>query len=227
MKYISYSITLRPKGGILDSDIDLLKKFTVKYCKFYMIITEKKDDERHVHAALYLKKEQQQGHFNRTIKNVFCRMFEERESIWGVAYKGKPMYNDDFVSKYMQKDDDTVVVESHLPDIVERCSYYRDTPAKEKVEYYADPYYQKLKKLYVETVPEGKIGPDMRPSNEDMHKFLYDLMYKHYKIKVISDHRKFRRVCKCLRHYVCRGAIGCYPFESGDVESEHTGFQPV
>ena len=55
MKYPSYSITLRPCGGIIQDDIDMLMKIIDKYAKYAYAITEKEDEERHIHVALYLK----------------------------------------------------------------------------------------------------------------------------------------------------------------------------
>lgn len=222
MKYIAYSITLRPRGGITDTDIELLKKITVKYCKFYLIITEKQDEARHVHAALYLKKEVTSSHFNQMIKRVFEGTFLERESVWGVAYKCKPMYNDDFVSKYMTKGDSTQEIESHIPDLVERCSYYRDIEQKTKKAYVADPYFNKLEKLYFEYVPEGKVGSNPEPTLQEMESFLCRMMFKERRIRVITDSRKMRRTCKCLKQYIMRCLK--YAWRQGDVTGESVWF---
>lgn len=217
MKYLSYSITLRPKGGVTDSDVDLVKKITVKYCKFYLIITEKEGEARHVHAALYLKKETTSSSFNQMMKRVFEKTLLERDSIWRFAYKSKPMYNDDFVTKYMAKEDNTKEIDRHLPDVVERCSYYRDI-ADKRNEYVADPFFHRLEQLYLEDIPKGKIGANPEPTNEELKEWLGKMMYHERKIRIIRDSRKFRRVVKCLRYYIMK--ICDYPMERGDINSE-------
>lgn len=226
-KFISYSLTLRPRGGITEDDLNLLKKITVKYCLYWFIITEKEDESRHIHAALYLKKETTVSAFNQMMKRVFEGTFLERESIWGVAYKAKPMYNDDFVSKYMTKGDKTVEVDSHIPDLVERCSYYRDIPTKKVGKQTGDPYFAKLEKLYFEYCPKGKLAPSTEPTLQEMESFMCRMMFKERRIRVITDSRKMRRTCKCLRQYIMKAI--CYAWRQGDVTSESlwAGSEPI
>lgn len=233
MKYKSYSITLRPKGGIIDDDIDLLMKLIDKYATYAYAITEKEADERHIHAAFYLKQEKSISAFNQIMKRQFYESVMERHSIWGVCYKGKPMYNDAFVKEYCigqikdgkKKDDKVEVLYNHLPPNEKRMEYYKDIVTRGVQKTAADPYYAKLEKLWYEMTEHNELDPDINVTNEDMHKFLYQLMYNYRKIRIISDSRKFRRCCQCLRHYIMKGRLGCYPWKNGNVESEH-GFAP-
>lgn len=228
-KYSAYSITLRPLSGITQDDIDMLMKLIDKYCVYAVAITEKEDDARHIHAGFFLTEEKTISAFNQIMKRQFRKSFEERESIWAVAYRGKPMYNDAFVKEYCldqikdgkSKDDAYEILFKNLPPNTKRLEFYKDVVPRSKFNPAADPYYAKLQKLWYELTPHNDLSPDIELSNEDMHKFLYDLMFKYKKIRIISDSRKCRRLCKCLRHYIMNGKYGCYPWKSGNVESEH------
>jgi hypothetical protein len=54
-KYSTYSLTVRPRECISDSQVSKTVEFIKKYCTYWHGVTEKLEHERHVHAALYLK----------------------------------------------------------------------------------------------------------------------------------------------------------------------------
>ena len=228
MKYKSYSITLRPKSGIIDDDITMVKKITLKYCKFYHIITEKEDDERHIHGAMYLQKSMTSSAFNQMFKRLLCTSFEKRDSVWRYAYSAHNMYNDDFVTKYLNKGDSTVTIMNKLPDLLERNEYYADTVVPVRsLSRSADPYFKKLYDLYFESIPRvGTLAPSRNPTLQELEHFMCTLMFDQpdglSKIRIIRDERKMRQICQCLKALISR--CPCYPWQRGNVESEIDGY---
>lgn len=227
MKYQSYSITLRPYGGVTQDDIDMLMKLILKYTKYAYAITEKEDEERHIHAALYLKEEKTLSAFNQLMKRQFYDSVVERQSIWGVCYKAKPMYNDAWVAEYCMgqtkdgkpKADKMEVLYNHLPANEKRLEYYKDIVPRKINRNTGDPYFAKLERLYYEHVEHNELAPCREPTLQEMETFICEMMFKHRKIKVITDSRKMRRTCHCLQKYIMKG-IG-YCWKTGNVEADH------
>jgi len=210
MKYSALSLTLRPRGGIQEKHIDILMSYVKKKTKYHYVITEKNDEARHIHAALFMMDEVTTSSFGQTMKRMFDSLFQETNSVWKYACTTKPMFNDDFVTTYMEKGDDTVEVSKTLPDEEERCTYYKDVPSKAKRDTYGDPYYMRLMRLYDQW--EDKTG---RPDLYEIERFLMISMVKNYTINAIPDDRKFRRTCKMLYMYLRKSES--YLFETGDV----------
>lgn len=231
IKYKSYAVTLRPLDGIQDVDMTMFMKIVYQIAKYYHVITEKEDGAKHIHACLYLRKPESSSAFNQRFMRKFKDPLEARESIWKHAYKAKNMYNDDFYAKYLveeneegaKADDPFDVVDTAMCDVKERCTYYQDTQQRERKEKRsADPYYSRLLKMYMEKVPKDKVGFVPDPSLEQVHQFLYEEMME-LKIRVISDGRKYRRVCKMLQALICWRCKKCikdYPFERGTIQGE-------
>ena len=226
-KIKSLALTLRPRGGITDDDIALFLNMVMDRTDYRHIILEKKDSERHIHAALYLRTETTLSAFNQMMKRKFEKIFEERQSIWKYAYKGKQMYNDDWVVQYLinanegegaKSEDECVVLESYLPDEEVRSTYYSDVPNAKKTRPSGDAYFLKLEKLYYEMIPEGTLAPSRDPTLQEIEHFLCVMMFKERKLRIITDSRKMRRVCKCLQKFICKATAYCWA--KGDVESD-------
>lgn len=110
----SYALTVRPLDGITDAQISKLSKWIRKNCDYYHLVTEKTMAERHVHAALFLKSEKSRSNVLQMIMQQFKDLSTTEKS---VLRRGlKIMYNGDFIKNYLDKDDDTVVVMSSLPE---------------------------------------------------------------------------------------------------------------
>ena len=109
MAYCSYAITVRPYGGISDERIGHLEAWIMKTCQYYHIITEKTGEARHLHAAMYLKKAVTRSNFINcllAVKGLNLEPVERKVQREGV----KIMYNNDWMSKYLFKDDDTEII---------------------------------------------------------------------------------------------------------------------
>lgn len=114
-------MTVRPRSGLTD---DMIKRAVTCFEKLdgAFAVTEKTGSERHLHAAMFLKKE---------VKK--CQIVERMKVIQGemdvdelrVLKSGvKVLYSDDWVKQYLDKQDSTVIVYDGLPD--DMGSYYPD-----------------------------------------------------------------------------------------------------
>lgn len=196
MSHCSFAVTHRPRGGITDDDISLFTKWCRKQCAYFFVITEKEDEARHLHAALFLKKKTSHSNVANTILRVFKNLDVEERSVLRSGIKA--MYNSDFITSYMEKGDDTVVIERNLPEVSTLDSYFADVPDKRKRgPSAADPFYANLEKLWWEF---KRPIEETNPSN--LRNFLMNMMNKERRIRVISDNRKIFQISCALSRYI-------------------------
>ena len=193
--YKTYAITVRPRTGITDVQVQRLSDWVKKQCEYYHVVTEKNDDERHLHAGLFLKKEKER-------KNVISMLLNQMKELDGeertVLRKGvKVMYNMDFIDNYLDKDDDTKVIVSNLPD------QYLGFPEKaEDLNRKADPYYAKLEKLWYEHQNTG-----VEVCGQTCRDFLFDMMYNKRLIRIIADDKRIMQVARHLMRYLKKSTV--------------------
>lgn len=227
-KIQALAVTLRPANGILNEDIEKFVKYVKMYCDYWYIVAEKTDEQRHIHAGLYLKKKWTVSKINETLRGKFKKSFEERGSIMGVAFVGKPMYDSNFVDQYLiaenkegeKSEEVSEVIDDTLPVESIREQYYMEKIEKAKRQG-GDAYYLKLEKLYYEMIPQGQLAPSKEPTLQEIEHFLCVMMFKERRIRVISDSRKMRRLCHCLQKFICKATGYCWA--KGDVESQFDG----
>lgn len=195
-KYLSFAVTYRSYGGVTDTEIHEFMKVVRNVSLYYYVITEKSDEKRHIHAALYLKTEALPSTFNQKFKRVLSRHCNDQTDL-KVAYVGKPMYNSDFLDKYLAKGDDTVVIQKCLPEAATLESYYKNIKRKRKA--VTDHFYDKLEMLWYEH--RSTIS---NPTLHELSEFLGDMMYDARKIRVISDPRRCKSIIYSLRNYLTR-----------------------
>jgi len=192
----SYALTIRPLRGCSDKHIALIQKWVKKHCAYYYVITEKQEEERHIHAGLFLKKATSKSNLGLTIQRLFKDLsFEEHRVLRDGV---KVMYNYDFIGKYMEKDDDTVVIERHLPEESTLDEYFSEIPPKSKKGPVAtDPFYANLERLwYAHKRPIEETNPN------NLRHFLMDMMNNKRLIRVIADNRKIFQISCALARYI-------------------------
>lgn len=194
----TFAITLRPRGGILDEQVDTLVKYIKKQCDYYYIITEKTGIERHIHAGIFLKKKKTKSNFTTDILRLYKDLDPEEKS---VMRKGiRVMFNADFLGEYMEKDDDTVVLEKNLPEASTMDSYFAEVPLpKKKGPQATDTFYDNLEKLWYEYK-----RPIDEPTPKNLRNFLMRMMNYERKIRVIADNRKIFYISNALARYISR-----------------------
>ena len=114
-KYQSYAITVRPLDGATSEHDNLMSAFVQKYCEYYYIVSEKLDDERHLHCGIFLKKPLTRSNLGVMLKRVFKNLAddEKRVLVGGIRI----MYNIDFIRTYLDKDDETELILNNLPEV--------------------------------------------------------------------------------------------------------------
>lgn len=199
-KVKTYAVTFRPYNGVTDEQIAKLCKWCDKKYHWDSLITEKLDDKRHVHMAVYLEQPVAAGNMRNTLTRLFKELSEEERTVFRNGIK--IMYNHDWLTNYLEKGDDTVEIASRLPT-TEGPGYlesYYPPPLEDrenKAKRAADAYYANLEVLFYEHQPRHL---DVNPEN--VRHFLYDMMYAKRLIRVIADDRKILQVSRHLSRYI-------------------------
>lgn len=124
-KFQTFAFTLRPRAGVTDAQIDKLCKYLKNHANWWKVITEKEGDARHVHAVWVMKTPCTRSH----VLVYLTRMYKDLDpEEMAIMKKGlKIWYNKDFLD-YLNKGDDTVVVEENLPEVSYLESLFPDEP---------------------------------------------------------------------------------------------------
>lgn len=216
-KYKAWSITLRPAGGITMEDINRTKLRILKMRNIigYKIVTEKEHDERHIHLAIFYRREQDAS----DVRKVWARLFREDwdsrhhygNSQFRVSCDCNSMYNDDWVTRYMDKDDDTVVILDKLPDAETRLASYKDREGVTKQskaggnKYLGDKFFLHKEALWFEFM-----GPQYPQTIGQVSDFLARMMYKERKMNCITSLRRIREVTHTLFSFLKKSEIVNY-----------------
>lgn len=205
-KYNAYGITLRPVGGITSIDIEKCLNYLTQLLKKGSIygvlcISEKDDEQRHLHIALYYRNGQSTSDARKPWARLFSNSWDSRHSHstskFDVACKIKPMYNDDWTTKYLTKGDKTVVLLSCLPNEEVRKSLYKDTRRTTPIA--SDPFYAKLERFWKELR-----GAQVPQNFKQVSDFLAEIMYVKRYIRVIGSNKRKKEVAYNLMSYIRR-----------------------
>ena len=199
IKYRSYAITVRPLDGATNVHDDLLCKFVRKYCEYYYIVSEKTDDERHLHAGLFLKKPTSRSNFSLMIRRVFADLSDDEKRVLNQGIR--IMYNMDFIENYLDKDDDTELVLQNLPEQGHLESYWPPSKEQEKAKAKAavDKYYANLEYLWYQHQ-----SPSVEVNYESCARFLSRMMYCDRLIRVLRDDKAIAQTAKHLMRYISK-----------------------
>jgi len=184
-----------------------MTKWIRKHCLYYHVVTEKLDTDRHVHAALVLNKEMTKSNIITYWSRLFPNLTSEERRY---CTEIKIWYNYDWLDQYLNKDDDTRVVQSSLPEAGFLNSYFPDKPTPERKSR-CSPYYVKLEKLWFEN-----ITPGTHVNTVNVRNFLFDMMYSKRLIDVIRDDKGIVQVARHLTRFLNKSTtstIELPPFE--------------
>lgn len=195
-KIRSYAITIRPRFGVTDDQVKKFDSWVRKNCDYYYVITEKDDDARHVHAGIFLKKHEILSNLCLRLTRLFKELDHDEKTVMRDGVKR--MYNGDFMSSYMAKQDATVVISKNLPEESTLEDYFREVqPPQKKGPSCTDPYYGNLEKLWFQY---------KRPIEEsnpvNLRHFLMRMMNVERVIKVIADNKKIFQLSCALSRYI-------------------------
>lgn len=193
MSFTTFAITIRPLNGVTDQQIDSFSKFVKKHCTYYYIITEKTNDERHIHSALFFK-------IPKTRSNVctyLVRLFKDLSAPEkAVLQQGvKILYSNDFIEKYMNKGDDTIVIERNLPEVSSLEAFYPPKPLTVSVtrQLHLHDFMNKLESLW-----RIHMAPHTEIETSNARDFLFNMMYNERVIGLMDD----KKIIQTARHLV-------------------------
>lgn len=202
-RHKSWALTINPTY----LDEDMIKGVTAwikRQCKYWHIITEKKDERRHIHAGCFWKDIGiSRKYLNQALKGLKC--FEDCSSAdkWQLGEGTKIMYNSDWLDKYMDKADDTVVINSNIPEKHHLEHFWptaiEQTKAKQKalINKATDKYYAKLEQMWYQYR-----GPSVEINYENVAMFMSDMMFSARLLRVNSNTRKLSATIMCLVKYL-------------------------
>jgi len=210
-KIKSFAVTIRPLDGVTDEQVTMFANYLRKQCDYYHLVTEKTMAERHIHAGFILKKEISRSNLSTNLMRLFKDLTPTEKS---VLRKGlRIMYNWDFVNNYLNKDDDTVVIQSHLPEEGHIESFFppKPTPVSETIAKKCSLYYHELERMWYEHVSPGTEVNTMEARN-----FLFNVMYNKRCLAVIRDDKQIIQTARHLVRWLNKeeySTIELAPFE--------------
>lgn len=209
-KFRSYAFTIRPSDGVTDKQIEKFVKWARKASEYYHVITEKTGSERHVHAAIFLKNAATRSN----VVTQVMRMYDDLSSSEKRVLRNgiRIMYNRDFIEKYCDKNDDTVIIASSLPEAGHMESYFPPKPQpKVSAAKRCSVYYHELESLWFEYN-----SPSIEVNSSTCRDFLFNVMYNKRVLPVIRDDKQIIQVARHLTRWlnkVSHSTIELPPFE--------------
>lgn len=205
MSFQAFAITLRPKGGIIEDDLDAVSDYFVDKVDYYNVVTEMEGDRRHMHASFYFKKPMRKCNLNLALSRLRVRsgryslrnQWESMDSIWKVACKIKIIYNDGW-EKYLEKDEKLTRIDSKMPEddkIIEAMWAKPNSIPKKQT----SPWFHKMEKLWYEMYDTGD---DVQYNT--VGDFLFVHMYDLRTINVIKNDKDIRAAVVNLCRFIKR-----------------------
>lgn len=190
----TFALTVRPLDGITDKQISTMAKWLKKSCDYYHLVTEKTGSARHLHTGFILRESRTRSNVLSKILNLHKDLTATEKSVLRSGLR--IMYNWDFVNSYLDKDDDTVVIESCLPEVGHVESFFppKPVPAEATKSKKCSLYYHELEAMwYKYTTP----GYEVNTINA--RHFLFRVMYSERCLPVIRDDKQ---IVQTARHLV-------------------------
>lgn len=195
-KFTTFSVTVRPRSGISDSQVKVFCDFVKKHCKYYYVITEKEDDERHIHSALFFKVSKTRSNLCNYLTRLYKDFDTEEKS---VLLKGvKILYSNDFITGYMDKGDDTVVIERNLPEVSMLEQYYPPKPVSTKATRRLNMH---ATMEQYETLWRQHMSPLHEVNTSTVRDFLFNMQYNVRVIGLMDDKKLIQHARWFTRWY--------------------------
>jgi hypothetical protein len=196
----SFAFTIRPIAGVREnSELEnLFRKMLKKYPGF--LVAEKTGIERHLHGQVFFENPRTKSDFHRDVPVKYCKKALEDWSPQQerVLKSGtKIAYSNDFYTEYCNKEDSVMLVDNFPEDAT---SYYPSQEEQDKVKARAnakDATHHHLLEMWREKEPDNSY-----PTEREVAKFLYDIMYVSKTYHVISDPRRRGQIVKSLTQYI-------------------------
>lgn len=196
-KFSTFAITIRPRSGISEDDIKKYCAFVKKHCSYYYIITEKEDDERHIHSAIFFKIPKTRSNVTTYLSRLFKHYDSEEKRVLNNGCK--ILYNNDFITSYMNKGDDTVVIERNLPEISQLEAYYPPKPEVSTAEQRRLHMHSTM--ISYEQYWHQYMSPIAEVNTSTVRDFLFDLQYNKRVIGLLDDKKLIQHARWFTRWY--------------------------
>ena len=190
----TFAFTIRPLDGVTDEHVSSTMAWCRRNAQYYHIITEKSGSQRHIHAGVFLKKERSKGDVCKMLLNLFRALTPQEKSV--LRQGVKIMYNWDFISVYLDKDDETEVIGSNLPEKSSLESWFPPKPVStvEGKTRKCSIYYHELEALWYKHQPVTA-----EVNTVVARDFLFKMMYSLRVLPVIRDDKM---IVQTARHLV-------------------------
>lgn len=191
-----WTVTIRDGSGVSEYHHKVIKDMIVK-CKQGFYVTEKKDEEEHIHAGLVFEKEQIQGN----VRNTFLRKFPE----WNEHQKKHALcithwYNLEWYSKYCNKGGTF-----HFNNLdVDTIPFAAPDDSKDKKK--PSIWYRKRE---AELLADERFSPPY--TEEVVLSFVNTLMNEDRTIEVIPDPKALQQKVRALVNFVNHYTGSRYP----------------
>lgn len=103
MSYRSFGITLRTKVGINNSHIKEFERWLKKQ-PYYAYVFEKEEEERHIHAQIWLTEPRTRGNIKKPLDRHIINNYAKDEFVLRFASNVRIAYNNEFLDEYLQKE---------------------------------------------------------------------------------------------------------------------------
>ena len=179
-KFQTFAFTLRPRDGVTDRQIEKFCTYLQRNADYYKVITEKTGNERHLHAAFVMKTPQTRSAVTVYLKRMYKDLDPDEMK---VMLKGlKIWYNRDFLA-YLDKGDNTVVIQENLPEAATLDALFPPPPTTivPKKPFMHDTM-ERYEKLWKEHVPVHVLV-----NTENVRNFLMSMQFEKRIIGLLTD----------------------------------------
>jgi len=183
-KFTTYAITVRPRAGISDEHIKILLKWIKRNCQYYYIISEKTGDERHIHSALYLKSPKTRSNVVQCMLQVYKELDRDEKAVLGKGVK--ILYSNSFLTEYMNKGDDTVVIERNLPELDILDNFYPPKPISKPMQ---RRLYMHATMEQYETLWRTHVSSLIECNTATARDFLFNMQYNERVIGLLDERK--------------------------------------
>jgi len=220
-KFTTFAVTVRPRDGITLSQISKFTDFVKKHCLYYLVVTEKTGDEKHIHAALFFKISKTRSNVSTYLSRLFSDLDEAERK---VLLKGvKILYSTSWIAEYLNKDDDTVVVERNLPELSTLESFYPPKPVATSSSAARRLNMHSVMEQY-ESLWRQYVSPLVSVNTSTVRDFLFDMQYNQRVIGLMDDKKLIQHSRWFTRWYhraeSCPGSF-LPPFETEEGPGIH------
>ena len=131
MSYRSFGITLRTKVGINEGHIKDFERWLKKQ-DYYAYVFEKENEERHIHAQIWLEKPRTKGNVKKRLDEHIIKNYEREDYVLQYAAKPKIAYNNEFLDCYCSKENAFELYNPPPDDII--YDFYPSEEEQEEVQ---------------------------------------------------------------------------------------------